>query len=52
MGRPRILVIDDERVAEILGMDGHDVQTPTDGRGGFGRIGRNPAAVARVLATI
>jgi CheY-like chemotaxis protein len=47
MGRPRILVIDDEReiretLADILGMDGPDVQTASDGRDSLERIGRNP----------
>ena len=47
MGRPRILVIDDEpdirtALADILGMEGYDVQTATDGKDGLERIGRNP----------
>jgi CheY-like chemotaxis protein len=47
MGRPRILVIDDEpdvreTLAALLRLDGHDVQTATDGRDGLERIGRNP----------
>jgi CheY-like chemotaxis protein len=47
MGRPRILVIDDEQalretVADTLRMDGLDVQTAADGREGLELIGRNP----------
>ncbi len=47
MGRPRILVIDDEpdirtTLADLLAMDGYDVQTATDGKDGLERIGRNP----------
>lgn len=47
MGRPRILVIDDERalretIADTLRMDGHDVQTAADGTAGLELIGRNP----------
>jgi len=43
----RILVIDDESeirhtIADILVMDGHDVQTAQDGKDGLERIGRNP----------
>lgn len=46
MGRSRILVIDDEpeirsTIADILVLDGHDVQTAEDGRDGLERIGRN-----------
>jgi CheY-like chemotaxis protein len=42
-----MLVIDDEcevreTLADMLGMDGHDVQTATDGRDGLERIGRTP----------
>jgi len=47
MGHSRILVIDDEpeirnTIADILGMDGHDVQTAQDGKDGLERIGRSP----------
>ena len=47
MGRSRILVIDDQpeirqTIADILVMDGHDVQTAQDGKDGLDRIGRNP----------
>jgi CheY-like chemotaxis protein len=47
MGRPRILVIDDERdlretIADTLRMDGLDVQTAADGKDGLELIGRNP----------
>lgn len=47
MGRPRILVIDDERavrntIADVLRIDGHDVQTAVDGKEGLERIGRHP----------
>lgn len=47
MGRSRILVIDDEpeirnTIADILVMDGHDVQTAQDGKDGLDRMGRNP----------
>ena len=47
MGRPRILVIDDERdlretIADTLRMDGLDVQTAADGQDGLDLIGRNP----------
>jgi CheY-like chemotaxis protein len=47
MGRPRILVIDDERIlrdtiADTLRMDGFDVHTAADGQGGLELIGRNP----------
>ena len=47
MGRPRILVIDDERVlrdtiAESLRMDGFDVQAAADGKQGLELIGRPP----------
>jgi hypothetical protein len=52
MGRPRILVIDDERVAEILGMDGHDVQLPRIAGAASDASAGPPAAVARVRATI
>ena len=47
MGRPRILVIDDERVlretiADSLRMDGFDVQAAADGKEGLALIGRTP----------
>lgn len=47
MGRPRILVIDDERevrdaIADVLRSDGHDVQTARDGRDGLDRISQHP----------
>ena len=47
MGRSRILVIDDEpevrnAIADILLMDGHDVQTAEDGKDGLDRMGRHP----------
>lgn len=47
MGRPRILVIDDERVlretiADTLRMDGFDVQAAADGKDGLELIGRSP----------
>ena len=47
MGRPRILVIDDERVlretiADSLRMDGFDVHAAADGKQGLELIGRTP----------
>lgn len=47
MGRPRILVIDDQKevrdvIADSLKLDGHDVQTVADGREGLAMINRNP----------
>jgi CheY-like chemotaxis protein len=47
MGRPRILVIDDERVlretiVDTLRTDGFDVQASADGKDGLELIGRNP----------
>jgi CheY-like chemotaxis protein len=47
MGRPRILVIDDERVlretiADSLRMDGFDVQAAANGKQGLELIGRTP----------
>ncbi len=47
MGRPHIPVIDDELdlqqiMAETLRLDGHDVQTASNGREGLALIGRHP----------
>lgn len=47
MARPRMLVIDDERdvrdaIADTLRIDGHDVQTASDGKEGLALISRNP----------
>ena len=47
MNRPRILVIDDERVlretvVDSLRMEGFDVQAAADGREGLTLIGRTP----------
>jgi CheY-like chemotaxis protein len=47
MGRPRILVIDDERVlretiVDSLCMDGFDVHAAADGKEGLALIGRTP----------
>ena len=47
MGRPRILVIDDERefreaIAQALGLDGYDVETARDGSEGATLVCRHP----------
>ena len=47
MGRPRILVIDDERVlretiVDSLRLEGFDVQAAADGKKGLALIGRTP----------
>ena len=46
MGRARVLVIDDEKevrevIADVLAMDGLDVQTASDGRAGLALLDRN-----------
>ena len=47
MGRPRILVIDDETkfreaIAQALGLDGYDVETALDGSEGATLVCRHP----------
>jgi CheY-like chemotaxis protein len=47
MGRPRILVIDDETkfreaIAQALGLDGYDVETARDGSEGATLVCRHP----------
>ena len=47
MGRPRILVIDDETkfreaIAQALGLDGYDVETARDGSEGAPLVCRHP----------